>query len=265
MTVSTIAAAAAGAAQPMHPARLQATADGAILFDPACAAQADGAWFDAAAWRDRGLAERADAGRGDAWFLRAPWGASVLRHYRRGGLVARVLGDRYLWTGAERTRCFAEFRLLQELLGRGLPVPAPVAARYVRRGLHYRADLITRRIVGAETLAARLASSDADADLLARVGATVAEFHAAGAFHADLNAHNVLLTEGRVWLIDFDRGARRTPARAWQQANLARLRRSLHKVLPGRAAADIDARLWAPLSAAHAARLAQTASGGRGA
>ncbi len=257
-----IAAPAAGAARPMHPARLQATADGAILFDPACAAQADAAWFDAAVWRDRGLAERADAGRGDAWFLRAPWGESVLRHYRRGGLVARVLGDRYLWTDAGRTRCFAEFRLLQELLGRGLPVPAPVAARYVRRGLHYRADLITRRIVGAHTLAALLAAGDAEPALLARVGETVADFHAAGAFHADLNAHNVLLADGRVWLIDFDRGARRAPARAWQQANPARLRRSLHKVLPDRAAADIDARLWAPLNAAHAARLAGAASGG---
>ncbi len=83
---------------------------------------------------------------------RGPW---VLRHYRRGGMIANVLGDRYLWTGAGRTRGFAEFRLLAALRARGLPVPTPVAARYRRKGVHYRADLITRRIGNATTLAER--------------------------------------------------------------------------------------------------------------
>ena len=102
----------------------------------------------------------------------------------------------------------------------------PVAARYTRQGIHYRADLITRRIEGATTLAELVAIGSCNADVAARVGTTVAEFHAAGACHADLNAHNVLLVGESVWLVDFDRGQRRTPARAWQLANLARLRRS---------------------------------------
>lgn len=234
---------------------LQPTADGAILFDPACTAQAgaagfDAAWFDAGAWRERGAAERAGAGRGDAWFIAAPWGASALRHYRRGGLAARVLDDQYLWTGAARTRSFAEFRLLARLRERGLPVPRPVAARYGRRGLHYRADLITLRIPEAQSLAELLLAARADASVLARVGETLAAFHAAGAFHADLNAHNVLLTPERVWLIDFDRGELRPPAGPWQRANLARLRRSLCKVL-GEDSAALEHRVWQPLMAAY--------------
>ena len=41
---------------------------------------------------------------------------------------------------------------------------------------------------------------------------------------------NVLLDEeGALYLIDFDRGERRKPASGWQQANLARLKRSLEK------------------------------------
>src|SRR5262249_40990674 len=137
-------------------------------------------------------------------------------------------GDRYLWTGAERTRGFVEFRLLAQLAERGLPVPGPVATRFVRHGARYTADLITREIPQASTLAELLRADRADADVAARVGRTLAAFHNAGAYHADLNAHNVLLDASTVWLIDFDRGELRAPARAWQQANLARLKRSLH-------------------------------------
>ena len=44
-------------------------------------------------------------------------------------------------------------------------------------------------------------------------------------------AHNLMLDQhGMVWLLDFDRGALRAPARDWQQDNLARLQRSLRKL-----------------------------------
>ncbi|GAP65909.1 3-deoxy-D-manno-octulosonic acid kinase [Mizugakiibacter sediminis] len=217
----------------MIDARIHASAGGAILFDAALAAQADEAWFDPAAWEARGLLEGHGGGRGRVTFVRAPFGACALRHYHRGGMVARVLGDRYLWTGMESTRSFAEFRLLAALRGRGLPVPAPVAARYRRRGVHYTADLLTRRIEASQTLAQHLREGRADARLLQRVGALIARFHAAGIYHADLNAHNVLIAADGLYLIDFDRGELRAPARGWQRANLARLRRSLMKVLNG--------------------------------
>ena len=61
-------------------------------------------------------------------------------------------------------------------------------------------------------------------------------FHRAGACHADLNVDNVLVNaNGTCWLIDFDRGVLRRPARSWQQANIARLRRSLRKRIGARA------------------------------
>jgi len=235
-------------------ATIQPTTDGAILFDAGLAAQGsafDPAWFDAAYWQQQGRCDAAAGGRGGASYIEAPVGRCVLRHYRRGGMVARVMGDRYLWTGAERTRGFAEFRLLAALHERGLHVPAPVAARYRRHGAHYRADLITRRIEAASTLAQLLALGRCDSVVAARVGAALAEFHNAGAYHADLNAHNVLLDAGAVWVIDFDRGELRTPARGWQLSNLARLKRSLLKLgaaRDGEAAFEHD--VWGPLMAA---------------
>jgi 3-deoxy-D-manno-octulosonic acid kinase len=231
-------------------AQIQATPDGAILFDAGAAAQAafDPEWFEPAP----GRATAVNGGRGGALYIDAPFGRSVLRHYRRGGMVARMLGDRYLWTGAERTRGFAEFRLLTTLREHKLPVPAPVAARYRRNGLHYSADLITRRIEGATTLAELLAQEKLDAAVAARVGTAIANFHAHGAYHADLNAHNVLLNETAVWLIDFDRGELRKPAREWRLANLARLQRSLVKLGAARdGEVAFEYSLWSPLMGAY--------------
>jgi 3-deoxy-D-manno-octulosonic acid kinase len=169
-------------------------------------------------------------GRGGVAVIDTPVGECVLRHYRRGGAVAVLMGDRYLWTGASRTRCFAEFRLLQALCRLGLPVPEPVAVRYRRRGLWYSADLITRRIARAETVADRVTVASIGRELAEEVGALVARFHREGVWHADLNAHNILIAADGLYLIDFDRGRLRTPAQGWRLANLQRLRRSLIKL-----------------------------------
>ena len=246
----------------MMQTQLIPSADGAILIDAACAAQADGVapqWFEPAFWRARGALDETQGGRGGVGYIDAPCGRSVLRHYRRGGMVARVMGDRYLWTGAERTRGFVEFRLLAQLHARGLPVPAPVAARYRRDGVHYRADLITRRIAHASTLAELLALGQCDSATATRVGTVLGEFHDAGVYHADLNAHNILLDANAVWLIDFDRGQLRAPERSWQLANLARLRRSLIKLGASRdGETAFERSLWTPLMAAWEARVSAT-------
>ncbi|HJT97147.1 MAG TPA: 3-deoxy-D-manno-octulosonic acid kinase [Rhodanobacteraceae bacterium] len=242
----------------MSNAQVQSGPDGAIVFDGAACggARPDPAWFDPAHWAEHGLAERRSGGRGGVAFVETPAGACVLRHYHRGGLAASVSRDRYLWTGAARTRAFREFRLLEHLIEAGLPVPAPIAARYVRSGMYYSADLIVRRIPAVDTLAERLARGTLDAALAERIGTTIARFHAAGACHADLNAHNILLdARDTVSLIDFDRGRLCKPALGWQQGNLARLRRSLMKLGAGKRYADFDARFWHPLLAAYHAAL----------
>jgi 3-deoxy-D-manno-octulosonic acid kinase len=176
-----------------------------------------------------------------------PAGECVLRHYHRGGLIARFNRDRYLWTGADRTRSFREFRLLSHIAALGLPAPQPVAAGYRRNGLVYTADLLTRRIDDAHTLAQCLSEGRLDADLARETGALVARFHREGICHADLNAHNVLLAGTALYLIDFDRGALRTPAEGWRLANLARLRRSLVKLGACERITDFQAAIWGPL------------------
>ena len=221
---------------------------GEILFDADASTTVDHGWFTPEYWRSLGALHLQSGGRGGVAMIATPAGECVLRHYRRGGMVAALMGDRYLWTGADRTRAFAEFRLLVEIARQGLPGPPVIAARYRRRGFFYTADLITRRIADVQTLAECAASGLLDTVLAIKVGVLVARFHRAGVWHADLNAHNILVTSEQLYLIDFDRGELRALAPAWRLSNLKRLRRSLIKVGAAKQGdAAFDPSVWQPL------------------
>lgn len=232
------------------------TRRGGMLVDPAALDREPDAsaesLFDPDYWRDRGGLRSTDLGRGSSWFISTGTASWVLRHYRRGGaLAARLLKDRYLWTGEARVRAFAEWRLLALMTARLLPVPQPIAARYRREGLSYRCDLLMGCIPDAMPVSRRLAGGVLAPDLWSAVGATIARFHAAGVCHADLNAHNILVDRrGTVSFIDFDRGRIRARG-AWQQANLRRLRRSLLKISAGLPAGRFTAGNWAELLAGY--------------
>jgi len=218
-----------------------------VLSDPEWVADPAAAIFSLGYWRARGAVTGSATGRGSVWFVKAQHGQWALRHYRRGGLVGRLISDHYLYLGQSRVRSFSEWRLLAELFATGLPVPRPVAASYTREGPFYTCDLITERLSGTETLASLLlANRLGDADWR-QVGRVAAGFHARGVDHADLNAHNILLDEqGQVFWIDFDRAWRHPPG-AWQASNLARLKRSLYKICPPTRNAELAA-AWVALT-----------------
>jgi 3-deoxy-D-manno-octulosonic acid kinase len=151
-------------------------------------------------------------------------------------------------------RSFAEYRLLALLHRRGLPVAAPVGARYRRSGLAYRCDLITQRIEAAQPMSAMLLAGALSDTHWRAIGAAVAALHGAGADHPDLNAHNVLIApDGAIRVIDFDRGRLRKPG-AWGRRNLDRLRRSLAKIAGASALRRVLPEQWAMLKAAYDSR-----------
>jgi len=218
---------------------------GGILYDAGLIGKAQAQWFSRAYWAQRDALTEVAGGRGAVCFLQTSSGRWVWRHYRRGGLIAKIISDRYLWTGERRTRSFAEWCLLAELRRRDLPVPAPIAARYVRSGLLYQADLITQELPDSRTLAQAMADAVSD-DQWQAVGRTIARFHEHGVHHADLNVNNILLgADDIVYVLDFDRGRIR-PRGPWEADVLARLKRSLEKISSQRGVA-FDERNWKAL------------------
>jgi 3-deoxy-D-manno-octulosonic acid kinase len=242
-----------------------ATASGAILADAARLGSVldtcGEAVFEPRFWAERSELAAVEAGRGSAWFLDSGARHWVLRHYRRGGFIARLSADRYFWTGESRVRAFAEYRLLARLIERGLPVPRPIGARYQRSGLRYRCDLITERVEGAATLSAALAARALSDEAWLSIGTAIARLHRAGVDHADLNAHNILIDrQGAVSIIDFDRGRIRA-AGTWRLRNLRRLRRSLEKISRDLPPERFYAAAWASLLTGYGASGARESQG----
>jgi 3-deoxy-D-manno-octulosonic acid kinase len=227
--------------------RVERLGESVILYDASLVNQMRAEWFEPGHWADAPVAPGSSGGRGLTRYIRCEGEDCVLRHYHRGGMIARIVNDGFLWTGEERTRSFAEWRLLARIHQAGLSAPRPLAARYVRRGLLYRADLITVQIPGVVPLSARLSRGALGRYLWQRIGACVARFHRAGFFHADLNAHNIQVNDSEeIFLLDFDRGRALAGGGPWQGRNLQRLHRSLTKISRDGSASFGDAD-WAAL------------------
>ena len=212
--------------------KLVKTPGGAILYDEAIIRHIDERLFQPDGWPHAEPVRRAlrAAGRGNTAYVGNVPRQFVLRHFIRGGLIGKIVYDRYFWAGADRTRSFAEWRLLAKLTTNGLRVPRPAAARYLRHGPFYTADLITVRIPEVVPLSERIGDRPPDETFWERLGASIQGFHARGVYHADMNAYNLQIdASDRLWMLDFDRGRLRPPG-TWQQRTLNRLHRSLLKI-----------------------------------
>lgn len=203
-------------------------------------------WFFPGFWGEQAVPV-ASGGRGGAWFINTEPPGMVLRHYRRGGMAARLTEKTYLFIGFDQARSLAEFRLLGQLRALGLPVPEAVAAIACKYRLFwYRAAILIKRIPDAVTLpdSERLT----DSSLWTTLGQVIRRFHDSGVNHVDLNCDNILVTEEQVYLIDFDRcklvpESDHEAESPWKQHNLERLHRSVIKRCQSLSSAQRD-ELW---------------------
>jgi 3-deoxy-D-manno-octulosonic acid kinase len=225
-----------------------------LLYDAAVVDTVDPHWFEPGYWESRGAVLRRVAGRGSVWIVQQGPDQWVLRHYHRGGIIARLIEDHYLWLGLRRTRAYREWHLLAELRHLGLPVPQPIAARITRQGWAYHSDIITRYLPETRPLSALLKEEQASGVEWSRIGSMLSRFHEQGVCHPDLTAHNILLdTGGNPFLVDFDNCRFRPPGR-WRNAGVRRLQRSLRKVAL-ESGTQFNAEAWAELESAYRAGL----------
>jgi 3-deoxy-D-manno-octulosonic acid kinase len=188
--------------------------------------------FDAQYWLDKAAAEPVEAGRGGAVKIQMPGQYAILRPYKRGGLVRKLVSNQYFWLGLHRTRCWKEWAILNHARDIGLPVAEPIAVCAVKTSLiSYRAAIITRYLDNTETLASRIAVKALPKKLWHRLGVVLKQLHAARIRHADLNATNILIDDqDQFYIIDFDKARIMRRLDDWQWRPLYRLQRSLDKI-----------------------------------
>jgi hypothetical protein len=160
----------------------------------------------------------------------------VLRHYSHGGLLRFITRDLYF----SESRSFQELALTEEIRSSGIGTVEPIGA--VHRCFptpFYRAYLLSLEIPGAKDMVHYLQDVGphpvgeilmAKRQVIRSAGLLLRKFHEAGFFHADLQLKNLLVTDGKVLLLDFDRSYRKQNLSAQEKVrNLLRLNRSVDK------------------------------------
>jgi len=200
------------------------------------------------------------SGRGLVYFFSILGESCVLRHYYRGGLVAKVSTDRFIFRHLRQTRPYRELSLLAKLHEAGLNVPKPLAAKLKHTRFSYTADIITGAIPRAQELHSHILQQALKPSVWHEIGATLRKMHDLQACHYDINVKNVLLQQPdstlqaellsestptietseqpkvnsgdepqiKVYLLDFD-GCKIRGGNAWKSSNLERFKRSLEK------------------------------------
>ncbi len=231
------------------PAPLAATAiEGRTLWhDPSRLSAVQPGQFTPPAADQAHSALATGSGRGQAHRVRIAGNDAVLRHYRRGGLIARISDDKYWRTSASHSRAMREFALLRFMRSWDLPVPQPLAALHTPSRWVYSADILVAMIPDSHNAAQLLSQRRLEVREWQALGQAIRQLHDRQIFHADLNCHNLLLdAAGKAWVVDFDRCAIRSGT-PWKQENLDRLLRSLRKEKGRRPAFHWDDADWEAL------------------
>jgi len=165
-------------------------------------------------------------GRGEVFVFPLGPGQGVYRGHLRGGLVRHLLRRSYFMENRPRK----ELQIHHAIWSRGLPVPRPLGAVWRRNGPFYCGAMATEYLEGVSLEFYLRQGLEDSGEVLRGVGETLARFHEAGVYHADLNVNNIMLVEGRAHLIDFDKAVLGTRGDVRRGArNLRRLERSFGK------------------------------------
>lgn len=187
-------------------------------------------WFDPQELQQNDDIIGQSVGRSTTYFFEKNGEPFVLRRYFRGGLLSKWVEDSYFFLGIRQTRAYREQTMLKKMRKLGLPVPRPVALLVTKAGLVYRASIIIGLIEQSKDLFHILRERALTESEWLAVGALIKQFHNHGVYHSDLNIHNIIMdNDGKLWLIDFDKGRFVEPNASNLEANLSRLKRSLEK------------------------------------
>jgi 3-deoxy-D-manno-octulosonic acid kinase len=188
-------------------------------------------------------------GRGETYGVQLGDSRVVVRHARRGGALAGLLGDRYV--GAPRF--VREIGIACRLSNSGVATPRVLVGVMYRRLLVHRADVATERVDGTDLFTMFFGKNPPQGEprreIFRAVGTLVRKLHNAGFVHPDLQLRNVVVSplasrlSPLAWLLDVDTCRPISPRdEQSRRANLARFERSWDKwnALQGRHLTDDD-------------------------
>ncbi len=121
----------------------------------------------------------------------------LLREYWHGGVLRNVFKNKY-WE--KKSRAFAELNLMLALRKKGFKVPEPLFAGKSGGNL-YSQFIAIEKIENAKDLQ----EVELDGEIVEKVIAESEKLFDGGLYHPDFNIKNILLKDGEIYFIDFDK------------------------------------------------------------
>tara|TARA_B110000014_G_C20110736_1_gene585067 strand:- start:1646 stop:2335 length:690 start_codon:yes stop_codon:yes gene_type:complete len=177
-----------------------------------------------------GLIKSVMGGRGKALELQYEGKNYFWKHYIRGGLVAKISYDRYMFNSLASTRAVKEYNFLNTMNDKGLPVPKAAALQVITNRFTYKADLITCKIENKGTLFDFVKNNKMNNDLWNKLSITLEKFYNENVYHSDLNSKNIIIDkDNNIFLLDFDNSYFFYNKKLFNKS-ISRLERSLNKI-----------------------------------
>jgi len=177
-----------------------------------------------------GLIKSVMDGRGKALELEYGGKSYFLKHYIRGGFVAKISYDRYIFNSLASTRAVKEYNFLNTMNDKGLPVPKAAALQVITNHFTYKADLITCKIENEGTLYEFIKNNKMTKALWNALSTTIEKFYQENVYHSDLNAKNIIIDkDNNFFLLDFDNSYFFYDKKLFTKS-MFRLERSLKKI-----------------------------------
>jgi hypothetical protein len=169
----------------------------------------------------------------------------IVRELMHGGFFGNITGRSFLGT----SRSVRELKISNYLIENGIRTPEIPAVRFIKCGMFYSIDVITRLVpdsidlltwlekyrLGQKGEVLRFAQNSWQDNLFTTIfhetGSLVRRMHDLGVWHADLHLKNILLDEYmNPWILDLDKARRLTMLPGFmRRMNLKRFFRSCRK------------------------------------
>jgi len=177
-----------------------------------------------------GLIKSVMAGRGKTLEIKYEDRRYFLKHYIRGGLVAKISYDKYILSSLASTRAIKEYNLLNVMSEKRLPVPKAAALQIIISRFTYKANLITCKIENEGTLYEFVKNKKMNNNLWSKLSITLEKFFQENVYHSDLNSKNIIIDKNNnFFLLDFDNSYFYYNKKLFNKSIL-RLERSLKKI-----------------------------------
>ncbi len=127
----------------------------------------------------------------------------VIRFYSHGGIFRKFVQDKFF----SAKRFINELKIHNYLFKKNFPVPEPIGIIFFKNFIFYHGVFITKKIYNSiDLIKFILKNREKDfGDIFFKIGKIVRKLHSLNVYHGDLHLKNFIISNDKIYLLDFDK------------------------------------------------------------